>query len=105
MKNILLALRSLNKRGQHNILKIASLSIGMAVGLLLIAKVWFERSYDDFYPDSERVWQVYEFAEMDGKYMELPSVSGGVVIGSSSSSQPLSSSSCSSLSRCNTTAW
>ena len=81
MKNLLLALRSLGKRGQHNILKIASLSIGMAVGLLLIAKVWFEQSYDDFYPDSERIWQVYEFAEMDGKYIEIPSVSGGVVVG------------------------
>ena len=81
MKNLLLALRSLGKRGQHNILKIASLSIGMAVGLLLIAKVWFEQSYDDFYPDSERVWQVYEFAQMDGKYIEVPSVSGGVVVG------------------------
>lgn len=81
MKNILLALRSLTKRGQHNILKIASLSIGMAVGLLLVAKIWFEQSYDDFYPDSERVWQVYEFAEMDGKYIEIPSVSGGVVVG------------------------
>ena len=81
MKNLLLALRSLGKRGQHNILKIASLSIGMAVGLLLVAKIWFEQSYDDFYPDSERIWQVYEFAEMDGKYIEIPSVSGGVVVG------------------------
>lgn len=53
----------------------------MAVGLLLVAKIWFEQSYDDFYPDSERVWQVYEFAEMDGKYIEIPSVSGGVVVG------------------------
>ena len=59
MKNILLALRSLTKRGQHNILKIASLSIGMAVGL----------------------WQVYEFAEMEGELMEYPGTSGAVAIG------------------------
>ena len=37
MKNILLALRSLGKRGQHNILKVISLGIGLAVGLVLIA--------------------------------------------------------------------
>ena len=81
MKNILLALRSLTKRGQHNILKIASLSIGMAVGLLLVAKIWFEQSYDDFYPDSERIWQVYEFAEMEGELMEFQGTSGAVAIG------------------------
>ena len=81
MKNIILALRSLGKRGQHNILKIASLSIGMAVGLLLVAKIWFEQSYDDFYPDSERIWQVYEFAEMEGELMEFQGTSGAVAIG------------------------
>ena len=53
MKNIILALRSLTKRGQHNLLKVVSLGIGLAVGLVLIAKVCFEQSYDNFYPDSE----------------------------------------------------
>lgn len=40
-------------------MKIVSLGIGLAVGLVLIAKVYFEQSYDDFYPDRDRVYQVW----------------------------------------------
>ena len=54
MKNILIAIRSIFKKGRHNVMKIVSLGIGLAVGLVLIAKVYFEQSYDDFYPDSDR---------------------------------------------------
>ena len=50
MKNILIAIRSIFKKGRHNVMKIVSLGIGLAVGLVLIAKVYFEQSYDDFYP-------------------------------------------------------
>ena len=53
MKNILIAIRSIFKKGRHNVMKIVSLGIGLAVGLVLIAKVYFEQSYDDFYPDRD----------------------------------------------------
>ena len=33
----------------NNILKILSLGIGLAIGCILIAKVCFESSYDNFY--------------------------------------------------------
>ena len=66
MKNIILALRSLTKRGQHNLLKVISLGIGLAVGLVLIAKVCFEQSYDNFYPDSERVYRIFLEDASDG---------------------------------------
>ena len=46
MKNILIAIRSIFKKGRHNVMKIVSLGIGLAVGLVLIAKVYFEQSYD-----------------------------------------------------------
>ena len=59
MKNILIAIRSIFKKGRHNVMKIVSLGIGLAVGLVLIAKVYFEQSYDDFYPDRDRVYQVW----------------------------------------------
>ena len=42
MKNIGIAIRSLFKRGQHNVMKIISLGIGLTIGLVLIAKVHFE---------------------------------------------------------------
>lgn len=58
MKNFMIALRSLFKKGQHNVMKITSLSIGLTVGLILIAKVYFEQSYDHFYPDIERIYRI-----------------------------------------------
>ena len=53
MKNILIAIRSIFKKGRHNVMKIVSLGIGLAVGLVLIAKVYFEQSYDD------TIWQLH----------------------------------------------
>jgi len=41
MKNSILALRSLFKRGQNNNIKILSLGVGLAMGLVLIAKIYF----------------------------------------------------------------
>ena len=70
MKNIILALRSLTKRGQHNLLKVVSLGIGLAVGLVLIAKVCFEQSYDNFYPDSERIYRIYNLYTEEGEMEE-----------------------------------
>ena len=50
MKNITLAYRSLFKKGRSNGIKILSLGVGLAVGLVLIAKIYFEQTYDTFYP-------------------------------------------------------
>ena len=59
-KNLLLALRSLTKRGRNNGIKILSLAVGLAMGLVLIAKVCFEQSYDTFYPDADRIYRLNE---------------------------------------------
>ena len=50
MKNLNIALRSLFKKGRSNGIKILSLGVGLAMGLVLISKVCFERSFDKFYP-------------------------------------------------------
>ena len=57
MKNLNIALRSLFKKGRSNGIKILSLGVGLAMGLVLISKVCFERSFDTFqkYDDSEAV--------------------------------------------------
>ena len=73
MKNILIAIRSIFKKGRHNVMKIVSLGIGLAVGLVLIAKVYFEQSYDDFYPDRDRVYQVWaKYQQNGGELKEYP---------------------------------
>lgn len=67
MKNMIIAIRSLLKKGRHNVMKIITLSIGLAVGLVLIAKVYFEQSYDTFYPDADRTYRLVEsFTTRDG---------------------------------------
>ena len=48
MKNLNIALRSLFKKGRSNGIKILSLGVGLAMGLVLISKVCFERSLISF---------------------------------------------------------
>ena len=80
MNNIQRAVRSLGQKGRHNYMKIASLAIGLAVGLVLIAKSCFEQSFDSFYPDNDRIYHVYSKAIMNGELESWPSTSGGTVV-------------------------
>ncbi|MEG1748245.1 MAG: FtsX-like permease family protein [Tannerellaceae bacterium] len=81
MRNLLIALRSVFKKGRHNEIKIVSLGVGLAVGLVLIAKVYFEQSYDDFFPDGDRIYQVQSVILRDGELKEWQRVSGAITPG------------------------
>lgn len=78
MKNLNIALRSLFKKGRSNGIKILSLGVGLAMGLVLISKVCFERSFDKFYPDSDRIYRLHENIIRNGEYKSYGQVSGGV---------------------------
>ena len=78
MKNLNIALRSLFKKGRSNGIKILSLGVGLAMGLVLISKVCFARSFDKFYPDSDRIYRLHENIIRDGEYKSYGQVSGGV---------------------------
>lgn len=80
MKNFIIALRSLFKKGQHNGMKIISLSIGLTVGLVLIAKVYFEQSYDHFYPDLDRVYRIQSDILHDNKIHNYECTPGGTAL-------------------------
>ena len=71
-------IKSLNKRGQHNWTKIICLAIGLAAGVVLIGKVGFEQSYDDFFPESERIYVVCEDVIRDGEYKHYPQTAGAI---------------------------
>ncbi len=74
--------RSYLKKGKNNIFKILALGVGLAMGLVLIAKVYFEQSYDDFYPDKERIYQVrVSYVTPDKNWDDIDHISGGVVVG------------------------
>ncbi len=81
MQYLRLALRGLLRRGNSNIIKILCLAAGLALGLVLIAKVCFERSWNDFIPDSDRIYLITETFNRGGDqgFATFGSVSGGVL--------------------------
>ena len=79
MKNIGIAIRSLFKRGQHNVMKIISLGIGLTIGLVLVAKVHFENTYDNFYSNGDRIYRVYEKFFMNGEVGDHGQTPAGVI--------------------------
>ncbi len=78
MRDFALAVRTLFKKGRYNVLKIVSLAVGLAVGLLLLAQLFFERSFDDCYPDVERLYLLVDHYSLNGDEKESFHVSGGV---------------------------
>lgn len=65
----------------NNILKILSLGIGLAIGCILIAKVCFESSYDNFYKGLDRIYLIKAMYSLRGETDENSQVSGGVAPG------------------------
>jgi len=81
MRNFSMAIRSLFKKGRNNGIKILALAVGLAMGLVLVAKVCFERSYDNFYPDNDRIYLVKSGLNKDGKKDTWGQVSGAIAPG------------------------
>ncbi|MCK9159872.1 MAG: ABC transporter permease [Bacteroidaceae bacterium] len=75
------AIRNLGNPGQHNVVKIICLGVGLAVGSILIAKAYFEQSYDTFFPKSDRTYIINETVIKDGEFKEFPQTSGAVAPG------------------------
>ena len=68
-------------RFKDTLIKILSLGIGLAIGIVLIAKVCFELSYDSFYKDVDRIYQIkVENLIGDGK-SDDDRVAGAVPLG------------------------
>ena len=55
------------KKNSDILIKVLSLGVGLAVGVVLIAKVFFELSYDSFYKDIDRVYSIYTWYSMRGE--------------------------------------
>ena len=62
-------------------IKVICLGLGLAMGLLLIAKIYFEQTYDSFYPDADRLYKVHESFVMNGEYVEYGQTSGAIAPG------------------------
>ena len=69
------------KRKTDILIKVLSLGIGLAVGIVLIAKVFFELSYDSFYKDIDRVYTINTWITQQGNEKDYGQVSGAVAVG------------------------
>lgn len=63
---------------RRNLIKILCLTIGLAVGFVIVAKVFFETTYDSFYDDSDRIYYIASTVEYGGRFMEWTGTSGAI---------------------------
>jgi putative ABC transport system permease protein len=70
MNTLKLAIRNSFRKNGSNLVKILSLGIGLTIGLVLIAKIIFELSYDSHYIDSDRIYKVYVNYATDADEMD-----------------------------------
>ena len=66
MNHIINAFKNLPRRGQHNFVKILCLSLGLAISSVIIAEIYFEQTYDTYFPGWERTYQISEVGTMPG---------------------------------------
>ena len=66
---------------KETIIKALSLGTGLAIGMLLIAKVCYEMSYDRCYSDYEDIYQIRTWYSMQGDEDEYNQISGAVAPG------------------------
>ena len=71
------AMRNLPRHGQHNVAKILCLAFGIAISSVIIAEIYFEQSYDTFFPAHDRTYKIYEVFSQNGDNMEFDCTSGG----------------------------
>ena len=69
------------KKKSDILIKVLSLGVGLAVGIVLIAKVFFELSYDSFYKDIDRVYTINTWYSHQGEEKDYGQVSGAVAVG------------------------
>ncbi len=72
------AVKTLPAKGRRNILKVFTLGVGLAVGLVLASKVCFEQTFDDFYDGADRICTLNEAINLNGKYKLYSQTSGGI---------------------------
>ncbi|MBQ3176124.1 MAG: ABC transporter permease [Bacteroidales bacterium] len=66
---------------KETIIKALSLGTGVAIGLILIAKVCFEMSYDTCYADYGQIYQIRTIYTEHGEDKDYPQISGAIAPG------------------------
>ena len=53
------------------------LALGLALSMVMIARICFDLSYDKFYEDADRIYRIKTSSVLQGKADEYFNVSGG----------------------------
>ena len=72
MNNFINAIKNLPRRGQHNLAKIVCLGFGLAVSAVLIGEVYFEQTFETWFPGHERTYTINEDVVQNGQYTSGP---------------------------------
>lgn len=81
MNHIINAFKNLPRRGQHNFVKILCLALGLAISSVIIAEIYFEQTYDTYFPGWERTYMISEVGTNHGETMEFTNTSGATAQG------------------------
>jgi putative ABC transport system permease protein len=81
MNHIINAFKNLPRRGQHNFVKILCLALGLAISSVIIAEIYFEQTYDTYFPGWDRTYQIMEVGTNHGETMEFTNTSGATAQG------------------------
>ena len=81
MNHIINAFKNLPRRGQHNFVKILCLALGLAISSVIIAEIYFEQTYDTYFPGWERTYQIFEVGSNQGEALKFNQTSGATAQG------------------------
>lgn len=66
---------------RRNVIKLLCLTVGLALGFVLVAKIYLETSFDAFYPHADRIYLVTENFTQNGEYSEYQRTPGAIAPG------------------------
>lgn len=66
---------------RRNLIKILCLTIGLSIGFLLIAKVYFESTYDTWFDAADRTYHITELGEQNGELKVYHNTPGAIAPG------------------------
>ena len=81
MKHIINAFKNLPRKGQHNFVKILCLALGLAISSVIIAEIYFEQTYDTYFPGWDRTYIISEVGSNQGENLRFNQTSGATAQG------------------------
>ena len=81
MNHIINAFKNLPRKGQHNFVKILCLALGLAISSVIIAEIYFEQTYDTYFPGWDRTYMISEVGTNQDETLKFNQTSGATAQG------------------------